>query len=207
MPKRTTELLDVFRSPGQGSGGAGKKSAKARSSKAPSSKGGAVRSKASSSKAGRRKNRGFEGVWLNPRQVLLAGCVAVLLVVLAFTVGIGVGRRGAAPAGDDLTLQRTTRATSSATWYIRGQIGRRDVLRREAVEPDEVLADLVHLHGFRPSDLQVDEQGSPKDHWWIYYGPFQSEEQARRVSQRHNLAYKRVQGSYPFAYAKVVQRP
>lgn len=197
MPKRTTDLLDVFRT---SSGDAGASSKKPRATKPSRTKRKSAPARSKSSA------RPFEGVFLNPRQVLLAACVAVLLVVLAFTVGIGVGRKGS-PDDDGLALARQTSGpATAATWWIRGKMPRRGVLRREAVEPEEILSDLVDLHGFRPSDIQVETEKSPRDHWWIYYGPFQSEEQARQVSQTHNLAYKRVGDSYPFAYAKITQR-
>ena len=187
MARRSTDLLEVFRGPREGSG-----QAKGRSSSGSRRKG----------SARRKVSAGFEGVSLGPRQVLLASCVMVLLLVLAFTVGLGVGRRGGpATAGPDLS--RTQAGRAAAVWYVQGRVPRRDVMRGEEVDPDRLKDDLVREHGFRASDLRVSE--GERGYFFVHYGPFASEEEARNVLREHNLGYLNVRGTYPFSLEEVVR--
>ena len=89
MARRSTDLLEVFRAPREGeSSPAGQGGSQAQDRRRAARPGGSL----------------FEGLVLGPRQVLLASCVMVLLLVLAFTVGLGVGRRGGPGGGGDAPL-------------------------------------------------------------------------------------------------------
>lgn len=193
MARRSTDLLDMFRGPR-----AGEHAAKGRSGK-PRKK---------PRKRTKTRGRGgwlsaFEGLVLGPRQVLLASCVMVLLLVLAFTVGLGVGRRGG-PLADSTSLSlESGTGRPAAAFYIQGRVPRRDLLRDQDVDPDLLKEDLVRLHGFRPADLQVTE--GERGFFFVHYGPFTSEEAARRVLREHNLGYLNVQGTWPFSLEEIVR--
>lgn len=186
MRRRSTDMLEVFRGPGRPAGSN-------------------RRGKTARPKARRRGARSFfssaEGLLLAPRQVLLVSCVMVLLLVLAFTVGLGVGRRGGGE-GEGAALSRTRDATAGL-WYVQGRIPRRDLLSSKPVDPEQVRDELVRRHGFRPSDVRIDE--GARGYYFVYYGPFQTQEQARRVLREHNLSVLEVHGTYPFSLEEVVK--
>lgn len=180
-------MLEVFRGSGRpAGGGAPKKPARRKPSKRAGVRG---------------LFGGAHGLFLAPRQLLLVSCVLVLLLVLAFTVGLGMGRRGG-HAGEGAALSRTTEAPG-ALWYIKGRIPRRDLLSSETVDPEQVRAELVRRHGFRPSDLRIDE--GERGYFFVFYGPFSSQEQARRLLREHHLSVLEVRGTYPFTLEEVVQ--
>ena len=191
MARRSTDLLEVFRSPREGAATDPGKSRSRKSRKKTRSKGnGGMLS-------------GFEGLVLGPRQILLASCVMVLMLVLAFTVGLGVGRRGG-PNSPGEALSRTGGGPdAAAVWYIQGRVPRRHVLRGTEVDPDLLKDDLVRQHGFRPTDLRVTE--GERGFFFVHYGPFASQEQARKVLRDHNLAYLSVQGTWPFNLEEIVR--
>ena len=185
MARRSTDLLEVFRGPREG--------------ETPPARKGDRKRKRTKASAGRRPL--FEGLVLGPRQVLLASCVMVLLLVLAFTVGLGVGRRGGPSAGGE-ALSRPS-GGAAAVWYIQGRVPRRDVLRGEEVDPDLLEEDLIRQHGFRATDLRVTE--GERGYFLVHYGPFTSKEKARKILRDHNLGYLSVQGTYPFSLEEIVR--
>ena len=146
---------------------------------------------------------GFDGLVLGPRQILLASCVMVLMLVLAFTVGLGVGRRGGPSTRGDALSRTGGGGNPAAAWYIQGRVPRRDVLRGAEVDPDLLKEDLIRQHGFRPADLRVTE--GERGYFFVHYGPFASKEQARKVLRDHNLGYLSVQGTYPFSLEEIVR--
>lgn len=192
MAKRSTDLLEVFHRPrgdDEDSLGRKRRARGSRSMKGTSRK--------------RRKLEDFQGVFLAPRQVLLTSCVLVLLLVLSFLVGLGMGQRGA-PEGRETALARGTGQTTVRGFYIRGRIMRQDVMGRKRTDPGQFVADLVDLSDLERRHLHI-EDGSAS-HWWLYYGPFQSEAHARRDLERRNLAFLGVRVEYPFSQATIVRR-
>jgi len=189
MARRSTDLLEVFRGPRE-TGASASSSASGRKPKKRSKKSGAKRS-------------GLDGLVLGPRQVLLASCVMVLMLVLAFTVGLGVGRRGAPGNGQDALSRPADTGHTAAVWYIQGRVPRRSVMYGEEVDPDLLKEDLVAQHGFRASDLRVTE--GERGYFFVHYGPFTSKDQARKVLRENNLGYLKVQGTYPFSLEEIVR--
>jgi hypothetical protein len=184
MPRRTTDLFEVFQARPQDG------ASKGRGRKRPSRKKSARTSK---------RGGGFHGIFLNPRQVLLSSCVLVLLLVLSFTVGLGIGRGGGGGATPALS---STNAPAGA-WYIRGKMHRLNIATGQPVDPDRVHEDLVRKYRFRAQDVRVAEGGA--NYYEVFYGPFRSEAQARGVMGRRKLHALRVQGDYPFGFAEIVR--
>ena len=188
MAKRTTDLLEVFQAK-QGGGAA-------RGGGKPRGRGGGTSRKSRAAK----KRASFDGVYLNSRQVLLVSCVLVLLLVLSFTVGLGVGRQGD-PSPGGPALSRPSAAVGG--WYIRGKMPRHHTLSGRPIDPDKVHQELVSRHGFRGSDIRVDESG---DHYAVWFGPFSTESKARELLERRSLEALPVLGDWPFNRAKVVRQ-
>ncbi len=126
LPKKTTDLLDVFRHRPVEGGSSGRPSKR---------------------RASRSKDRAFEGVFLAPRQLLFVSAIGVLLLALSFTVGLGFGRHGA----ERPTLEKTT----SGSWWILGRMGGTDPAGRP-LDPDQVKAELVRVHGLPAQNLRVE---------------------------------------------------
>jgi hypothetical protein len=178
MGRRATDLFDVFR-PGDAS-------RKGRAAAPPAPR----REKPAADRTPRRR---FEGLFLAPRQVLLAGSVGVLLLVLAFTVGLGVGRRGGAAAPEPSLRRETT------IWVFRGTLAPIDAARGERMTDARIVRDLERSWGIPRSMVRVDPV---KDALVISLGPLASEEEAKAFQEAKRLAAVRVGIAAPFRFAK-----
>ena len=186
MAKKATDMLDVFR---LGS-----------AESAPSRK---RRSSAKQSRpAARRASSSADGIQLGGRQLLLASCVGVLLIVLAFTVGLGVGRRGLTTGGPQLN-----RPTAIADHYwIRGQLPGHDRLIDAPVNPSDVVRELQQVHKI-PHGL-VAIRRLPKDGALeIDVGPFPSKTDAEAFRSARSMKMIRLPTGSPFRFAEVVAVP
>lgn len=170
MPKRTTDLLDVFRTRGGGGGGPERPRKGARKAKSD--------------------ERGpFQGVFLAPRQLLLAGCVVLLLLVLAFVLGIGLGR-GRAGLSARATLARNT-GRNLRGWYLVDtvhryrKVGGRDPSLDAYLDAVGLPRALVHLVT-RPDEVD------------IYVGPYATKAQAEADRERRQLGLVGFGDEYPF---------
>jgi hypothetical protein len=184
MGRKATDLLDVFRLGGGAGGGApaGKRPApRAAAAKTPRAKGGS-----------------FEGVFLTPRQLVLGGSVALLALVLAFTLGLGFGRKGSGAATAPAPLSRTT------AWFVRGRFEATDPLRGR-IRPDDVLGHLEQVHRIERRFVKVQPRESGG--WWIFVGPFATDREAREYHGQMDLELIRGPGGYPFRDADIVNAP
>jgi hypothetical protein len=180
MRRKTTDLLDVFRvrpAPSGGSEGEGKviKSSASKPARAP-----------------------FEGVALSPRQMLLGGCVMVLLLVLSFTVGIGVGKSGGS-SGATPSLQRD----ASIGVVIRGRVPRMDPLRQRENTPKAMKKVLVDF-GIPESLVEAKVEG---ESILLVVGPFRDRDEAWRFYAAKGLKVLRPGGGAPFKDPAFAQGP
>jgi hypothetical protein len=174
MPRRDSDLLAVFR---------------------PSSSGGPGGAKPPADRKPGPRRR-FEGVFLGPRQVLLGSSVVVLLLVLSFTVGIGVGRSGER-SGVAPSLERET-----AVWVLRGRLGAMDFARAETLDAEGIARELESKYGVPRRMVRVDGTGEPI---WVTIGSFRTREEAQRFLTEHRLATARLGSAAPFRTAVPIE--
>jgi hypothetical protein len=174
MGRRSTDLLDVFR-PGGGSGSEPRRETPAKKARAPKS-----------------PRTPFEGLFLGPRQLVLGGSVAVLLLVLSFTVGLGVGRK-AGRAGDGAAPTALLRTTT--IWVVRGSLDRVDPTGAEITE-DRVREEMARR--FPWISHRIDASGSTIV---VTAGPFRDEREAATVLETR-LRTVRLWTKFPFRLSK-----
>lgn len=184
MPKRSTDLLEVF-------------------NRKPQSRRTPQRASKKSRSRGTKKMRGsFEGLVLGPRQLLLSSCVLVLLLVLSFVVGVGLGRQGdqdPSSASPALSREQQTAATREV-WYIRGRTVRVHQVRGDVLDRARIYAELglesQHVHA-------AEARGGYYD---VYVGPFPTEATARRYWADAGLDTRGRRIGFPFALPGYVRR-
>ncbi len=186
MAKKATDLLDVFRL-----GSAENASRAARSS--------ASRKRKPSK---RRSGPPEEGIQLGGRQLLLASCIGVLLIVLAFTVGLGVGRRGVMDTGP--SLSRGTPASN--VYWIRGTLPTHDHVMNGPVIPGEVVRELYEWHKIHPDRVRI-SLGPKKSLLQIDVGPFPTAAAAEAFHKDQNMKVIRLRHGSPFRFESVLAEP
>jgi hypothetical protein len=178
MGRRSTDLLDVFR-PGGGSGSEPRREASAKKPRAPKS-----------------PRAPFEGMFLGPRQLILGGSVAVLLLVLSFTVGLGVGRQagraGESPAPPSLRRETTV-------WVVRGSLDRVDAATSTELSEERVLEEMGRRFPWLPRErVRLDAAGGSIA---ITVGPFRDEREAEGFLATR-LRSARLWSKFPFRLSK-----
>src|SRR5262245_31965965 len=175
MPRRTTDLLDVFRAERPSPGG------RPAGDAAPSG-----------------PKRTFEGLFLVPRQLLLGSCVVVLLLVFAFVLGLSVGRRGTPPPSNALqgNTPRTTRP-AEVGHYVVGRVPYVDAARQARIAPAVLRDRLVENYGVPTERIWVRDDADGKQ-WRLYIGPFASQQQAMEFLMKHTLIKAKLGPGYPF---------
>jgi hypothetical protein len=169
MAKRANDLLDVFRlGPAE--------------DEAPR-----PRSRGSSSR--KRSAASSDGVFLAKRQVLLLGATGVLLVVLAFTAGLGYGRkRGGGPA--------LNKATPTANYWIRGRLRSTDPLSGEPVPREAVIREIQARYGIPETYIRVRDEDEQR--LAIDLGPFSSKAAAKQYFMRKRVDMLQLPWGHPF---------
>ncbi len=187
MSRRSTDLLDVFRSeraqPGRGAAGRA------------SDRGPDAEPRAG---AGR---RAFQGLFLEPRQLLLGSSVVVLLLVFAFVLGLSVGRRGATPGAAALARTEGREAAGllgdDTRVFVLGRVPYMDMTRATQNEPQTLFRSLTEMRTVPADRLWIlDEKESQA--WVVVLGPFPDKPRAAEFLRQLNLTRARVGGSYPF---------
>jgi hypothetical protein len=186
MARKSTDLLDVFQAASR-SKPAKERARKLKEPKEPKSK---------EPKGPRKK---FEGIFLEPRQVVLAGSVGVLLLALSFVLGLGVGKspKHAPAAGDGYALRRET-ATATA-WAFRGEVGKIDVMRAVANSGPAIEKELGQRYRVPHDKIRVDTRGDPIVIW---IGPFATKAEAQAFFDERNLQTARLGSAGPFRFAR-----
>ncbi len=184
MAKRANDLLDVFRlASGQGDGsaprGRGRRKATPRA----------------------RKKKAADGVFLQPRQVVLLSSTVVLLVVLAFAAGLGYGRRGSS----GIALQRRSAHDANIAWWIRGKLRSKDDLTGHAIAPEAVIRELLSRYNIAEDYVRVVPEDSER--LAIFLGPFSSEAKAHAYYEAQRLGTLRLRWGSPFYRAAYQQGP
>jgi len=171
MAKRTHDLLDVFR-PGP-SGRSGKPAAKGVTA---------------------------DGIFLAPRQVLLLASTLVLLVVLAFTAGLGYGR-----SPRRAMLDHTVRTTEPATIWIKGTLSSQGSTASAPLTAEAVIRTLRREFGISGGNVRVIPEGQGR--YGVYLGHFPSEAKAKAYLQRKQLDLLRLPWGSPFYRYQLVEGP
>jgi hypothetical protein len=173
MGRRSTDLFDVFNAA-------------------------ASRRASREAKGGDRPRSSGPGLVLGRRQALLAVATVLLLVVLSFAIGVGVGRTkrggGGASSGGP-TLARV----ASKPWWFRGRLPRVGANGQDmaAVFPKELAARFPALAGL--AALSAPD----RDHLEIAVGPFETMEDAQRAHIQ--LSTWSVDGHWPFLHSGLEQ--
>ncbi len=175
MGRRSTDLLDVFRPGVQGPAPAKPSAPKRRSS----------------SSSGR-----FQGFFLGPRQLVLGSSVALLLLVLSFTLGLGVGRKAGrgATAADVQSLRRET-----TVWVLKGRLPRVDPNTGGELTAEKVAVELQRMYRIPAERVRV---AVGEDGLTVAIGPFANEKEAARFYQQQRMQALRLWSSFPFRFSK-----
>jgi hypothetical protein len=179
MGRRSTDLLDVFR-PGGGSGAEPR------------------REPAKKVRAPRSPRTPFEGFFLGPRQLILGSSVVVLLLVLSFTVGLGVGRK--AGRGTDGVAPALSHATQTRTiWVVRGSLDRVDAATSTELSEERVLEEMGRRFPWLPRErVRLDVSGGSIA---LTVGPFRDEREAATFLETR-LRSARLWSKFPFRLSK-----
>ena len=185
MARKATDLLDVFRF-----GGDSEAEDQRRAASKPKARAERAKAKAES------RERGFDGLILSKRQLLLTGSAMMLLLVLSFVIGLSAGRPGApTPAA------RRDATVGAESLMIRGTMSVLDPATRRPVDPDDVRRVLQTQHQVPAANIHVHAEGGSL---LIDIGPFKTEERARAYLERMELDLARIQGADPFLRPRIL---
>lgn len=183
MPRKATDLLDVFRQ---------QRAEPARS--------------APRAKDPEPRRQGFQGLVLLPRHVLLGSAVGVLLVVFAFVLGLSLGKRdgGGPRASQQGSLSHVSggkfeeRATDNVRRvYVEARLPYLDPVRKAVNDPGTLRATLVRTKSVPPERIWLlDDLASAQLR--ILLGPFPAQEQAAEYLHRAGFFTFRLGGVVPW---------
>jgi hypothetical protein len=166
MPRKATDLLDVFRH---------QRAQPARP--------------AARAKEDEPRRAGFQGLVLLPRHVLLGSAVVVLLLVFAFVFGVSVGGRRGQGSGPGVEAARLTveqPRDDTRRIYVEARVPYMDPARQALNDPARLHASLVRQKGIPPERVWVtDELGAAQLR--ILMGPFPT--QALAADYLHRAGY------------------
>lgn len=193
MARKATDLLDVFRYGGDDddgdsrgvSGDRGRAAKRAKAKKKASSKGKA------------KSGKGFDGLILTKRQVILGASVCCLLVALSFVLGLSAGR-----PGDPTPAASRTAATASIV--IRGEMPVVHPATQRPVDIEALKAELVREYRIPATNLRVRRAGGLLI---LEIGVFETVEQAEAYLRRSALDMAHIYGASPFAPPQFVKVP
>lgn len=134
------------------------------------------------------------------RKLVLGGAVMILLLALAFTAGVGVGRARRPAADPALLAARSTPDTPTESWGIRGRslpslAAKGDSLRIRVLE--ELIRRWPELSNFTSVVDGKDKTGKPTGLFRIVLAGFRSKDDAQAVAA--DLAVWAVDGYLPFS--------
>ena len=193
MTRRSNDLLSIFDANRQ----AQRKAQVQATSRARAPKAAAAPGRPS----GRHRGRGFQGLWLSPRQVVLAGCVGTLLLLLTFFVGLAMGRPGTTATTP--ALRRDAEAAAGRV-LLELKVSALDMATGRRVEAADIRRRLAALGVPERGIVTLVEQGGS---WTVHVGPFASEQAADVWIRKNNLAGAEVAGSMPFHRRRFVDLP
>ncbi len=178
MARKATDLLDVFRFADDDGDGKGAAASKAR----PTSKASAAK------KAKAKGGRGFDGLILTRRQVILGASVCCLVVALSFVLGLSAGRPGEpTPAA--------SRTAGASKVVIRGTMPAVNPSTQNPLDPAELHAELVREYRVPRGNLRVREVGG---RLYLEIGLFDSRQEAEAFLERLGLDMAYLYGTAPF---------
>lgn len=175
MARRVDDLLSIFdpnRSTGAGEG-----------------RGAATQRKKARAAGG--KQRAFQGLVLSPKQVVLGGSAAALVLLLTFTLGLAVGRPGS-DRGQAPSLRRDTQR------MVRAEFPRYHPHTHKAMAREDVYEMLVQRFGV-PARAVVNIRPDG-DRMVIELGPFDSDDAAEHWIQKWGLQAAHLNLNAPFRY-------
>jgi hypothetical protein len=191
MARKATDLLDVFRfNNEEEEGGHESKQRRKAAARAASAAG-----KTKAATARKKKSRGAsDGITLSARQLLLASCAGVLLLVLSFTLGLATGSpSGSAPTEAPLARQTLV--------MIRATVPLVDPASRQKADPERIRRQLMHEFPIKSQHLQIHEEGA---HLVLEIGPFTSEQKADAFRRSTGLELAHINMQDPFRWVDIV---
>ena len=185
MARKATDLLDVFRHGGDDDDHDSRvvSSDRARAAKRTKAK----PKKASAKKSG--TGRGFDGLILTKRQVILSASVCCLLVALSFVLGLSAGRPG------DATPAASRTAATDMGWIIQGELPAIHAATGKPIDAQAVRDELVQDNGVSSTHLRIHRQGG---RLLLQIGLFDTEAQARKWLDDSGLTMIHMYGTGPF---------
>lgn len=187
MARKATDLLDVFRYGGgddddknvtSSSRGRTAKQAKRKKRAAPSGK------------------KGFDGLILTRRQVVLGASVCCLLVALSFVLGLSAGR----PGDDTPAASRTAGAETAIV--IRGTMTAVNPSTQKAIDVEDLRRELVHEFRVPSDSLRIRAE---EGRLVLEIGVFASQEAAESWLKQRALDMAHLYGSSPFTPPQYVR--
>ena len=191
MARKATDLLDVFRYAGDGDDGDGRVVSSDRGRK------GSKKKKARKAKS-KGADKGFDGVILTRRQVILGASVCCLLVALSFVLGLSAGR----PGSEDTPAASRTAANGRVV--IQGEMPAIHLSTQRPIDVDAVRSELVRVYGVPSGNLRI---SSRDGRILLQIGLFGSKEEAQAFLTSHGLDMAHIFGADPFAPARFVTAP
>jgi|GEM_PF-5216020 len=182
MARKATDLLDVFRA------------------EHPAPARGGAKSKEGSTPA----KRGFAGMVLLPRQLLLGSAVVLLLLVFTFVLGLKVGSRdgsdpqtlAGARSGGSLSAVNT-RDTQTKYTYVEARVPYMDPARHVANDPAILRASLVRTRGVPPELIWITDDITAQ-RLRVLLGPFTNSEKGVEFLRRYGLLTFKLGGVLPW---------
>ncbi len=179
MARRATDMLDVFRAehPAPGDGARSKERA------APA-------------------KRGFSGLVLLPRQILLCSAVVLLLLTFTFVLGLSVGRRDgsgdvAGGAGGQSLSRDNPRGPQARLIYVEARVPYMDPARHVANDPATLVENLVRTRGVSRDHIWITDDIAAQ-RLRVLIGPFPGSEEGVEYLRKSGLLTYKLGGVLPW---------
>jgi hypothetical protein len=144
------------------------------------------------------KKRGFQGMVLVPRQIMLGSAVVVLLLVFTFVLGLSVGKRGDVGAGGTtLSAVSPTRGSDAKLTYVEARVPYMDPARHVANAPAAMRDNLARVRGVSPDHIWISDDTS-NQRLRVLIGPFRDSEAAVEFLRRKGLFTHKLGGVLPW---------
>jgi hypothetical protein len=182
MPRKATDLLDVFRH-----------------QRAEPARGAPREPKAAPREAAPR-GAGFQGLVLLPRHVKLGAAVGVLLLVFAFVLGLSLGRPEKARATrDGAALSAVTARDTDPTRriYVEARVPYMDPVRKTVNDPAHLRRTLAAQKGIPEAQVWLTDDLAAVQ-LRILVGPFPNQAQAADFLLRRGFFTLRLGGVLPW---------
>ncbi len=188
MPRKASDLLDVFRLKPADPGGDDPKKRRPKKSNKKSS--GRKTTKRRSSSAN------DDVVSVSRRQLVYAGSVVVLLMALSFTLGVSM-------SGSDGDKTPALKRETAKPWYIIGYVSKTALLTEKKVDIIKTARHLYNQFGVDHSLLTIHDLGT---RYRLSLGPFETENAAFKYHESYTLMAFSHGAETPFFPPEITQK-